>query len=70
MAEICLNVAGTDMAKLYTQDKDFGDQGAVSVVSRLKPGDTVKAVVLVVNGNNPRIFSERLCVFSGFLIKQ
>ncbi|CAL1539049.1 unnamed protein product [Lymnaea stagnalis] len=69
VGEIFLNVAGKDQAKMYTQDKDFGDQGSVSVIQRLKKGDVVKAVVFLASGVTPRILAEKLCVFSGILIK-
>ncbi|XP_055883593.1 uncharacterized protein LOC106068713 [Biomphalaria glabrata] len=69
VGEVFLNVAGKDMVKMYTQDKDFGDQGAVSVVNKLNKGDAAKAVVHQAAGITPRILSERLCVFSGVLIR-
>ncbi|KAH9504991.1 hypothetical protein Btru_061347 [Bulinus truncatus] len=69
VGEIFLNVAGKDLVKMYTQDKDFGDQGSVSMVSRLKKGDNAKVVVHLATGVTPRIFAERLCVFSGILIR-
>ncbi|XP_059150458.1 uncharacterized protein LOC131937223 [Physella acuta] len=69
VGEILLNVAGANLAKMYTQDRDFGDQGSISVVARLKKSDAVKVVVNLASGSNPKALSERLCVFSGILVR-
>ncbi|GFO44045.1 complement c1q-like protein 2 [Plakobranchus ocellatus] len=70
VGEITLKTAGQVVAKMYTQDKDFGDQGSISSVRRLKQGDVASVHVFLAGGSNPMVFGERLCVFSGFLARK
>ncbi|RUS85105.1 hypothetical protein EGW08_007110 [Elysia chlorotica] len=69
VGEITMTADGQVLAKMYTQDKDFGDQGSISSVQRLRPGQVVSVQVFLAGGSSPMVFGERLCVFSGFLAR-
>ncbi|KAK3780727.1 hypothetical protein RRG08_050692 [Elysia crispata] len=69
VGEITMKASGQILAKMYTQDKDFGDQGSISSVRRLQRGDVVSVHVFLAGGASPMVFGEKLCVFSGFLVR-
>ncbi|GFR70227.1 complement C1q-like protein 3 [Elysia marginata] len=69
VGEVILQAGGQILAKMYTQDKYFGDQGSISAVRRLKSGQVVSVRVFLAGGASPMVLGERLCLFSGFLTR-